>query len=265
MGKMKFLVFASALILAVPSIAGAIQTNSIEVTKDVNQDTALQVREAGTAAAIDGATQLLNRYMTNFKTCEQVHLNQSVDLFGLKMSYQFDINGWVDNKCSYYMTGNIGGLGRDIRDVFEVKASDEMIAKIKPIIQCNFTQEQLDILVEGFVAAQERKVSEKISGLDAKTSTGKQKLSPAEEKMMQMLMSSGACTIPNQEELMKNVSELMGTFQPPSSTATPSAPEVSTPSAPEVKSEPVAPEDVPEKPLLRQEGPKVNMPGAPTF
>ena len=90
-------------------------------------------------------------------------------------------------------------------------------------------------------------------------------LSPAEEKMMQMLMSSGACTIPNQEELMKNVSELMGTFQPPSSTATPSAPEVSTPSAPEVKSEPVAPEDIPEKPLLRQEGPKVNMPGAPTF
>ena len=51
MGKMKFLVLASALMLAVPTIAGAIQTNTIDVAAGINQDTALQVREAGSAAA----------------------------------------------------------------------------------------------------------------------------------------------------------------------------------------------------------------------
>lgn len=269
MGKMKFLVLASALMLAVPTIAGAIQTNSIDVVKDVNQDTAVQIREAGTAAAVDTVTKLVDRYITNFRTCEPIHISHSTNLFGLKINYQFDVNGWVDNKCSYYMTGNIGALGNDIREVFEIKASDELVAKIKPDVRCNFTREQLDILVDGFIAAQERKVSQKAGLAEEKTSTGKAKLSPAEEKMMEMLMSSGACSLTNQDELMQHFTELMGTFQPPTSTSKP-APEVSTPSTPE---EPVAAPSVEsgaeapavEKPVLRQEGPKVNMPGAPTF
>ena len=266
MGKMKFLVLASALMLAVPTIAGAIQTNSIDVATDVNQDTAVQLRDAGSAAAVDTLTTLVDRYMTNFRTCEQIHIKHSTDLFGLKINYQFDIDGWVDNKCAYYMTGNIGALGNDIREVFEIKASDELVAKIKPDIRCNFTREQLDLLVDGFIAAQERKGSEKLSRMEGKTSTGRTKLSPAEEKMMEMLMSSGACSLTNQEELMQHFSELMGTF--PKTTPnkiSPSTPEVSTPSAPE---EPVvAPSVEPEveAPVLRQEGPKVNMPGAPTF
>ncbi len=66
-----------------------------------------------------------------FRSCESLHMNQSIDLFGLKISYQIDVNGWVDNKCSYYMTGNIGGIGKDIREVFNVKATDETIAAIK--------------------------------------------------------------------------------------------------------------------------------------
>lgn len=267
MGKMKFLVLVSAFMLAVPTITGAIQTNAIDVSAGVNQDTAVQVREAGTAAALDAIADLSNRYMTNFRTCEPVHLSQSMDLFGFKLSYQFDINGWVDNKCSYYMTGNIGALGSDIRDVFKVQASDEMIAKIKPVIQCNFDQEQLDILIDGFEAAQSRKIAEKISGSE-KTSADKPKMSLEEEKMMQMLMSGQACTVPNQEELMKNFTELMATFKPtvPSTEVSePAAPEVSTPEAP-VENTPVEPARVEvEKPQLRQDGPKVNMPSAPKF
>ena len=87
MGKMKFLVLASALMLAVPTIAGAIQTNSIDVVKDVNQDTAVQIREAGTAAAVDTVTKLVDRYITNFRTCEPIHISHSTNLFGLKIAF----------------------------------------------------------------------------------------------------------------------------------------------------------------------------------
>jgi hypothetical protein len=86
--------------------------------------------------------------------------------------------------------------------------------------------------------------------------------------MMQMLMSGQACTVPNQEELMKNFTELMATFKPtvPSTEVSePAAPEVSTPEAP-VENTPVEPARVEvEKPQLRQDGPKVNMPSAPKF
>ena len=284
MNKMKLLVLATALIVGIPSIAGALQTNNVEVAKDVNQDTAIQVREVG-AAAVDSVTELMDRYMTNFRTCEPFHISQSIDIFGLKAFYQFDINGWVDNKCSYYMTGNIGGLGKDIRDVFKVTASDEDIAKIKPIVQCNFNQEQLDILVDGFVAAQERKINEKVMPISDKSS-GKKKLSPAEEKMMEMLMGGQVCTVPNQEQLMQDFSKLMGLPLPttapacneadqqvPEATEQPAA-EVLEPQAP-VEPEVQAPEaevsveesaQEPERPVLRQEqGPKMNMPQAPRF
>ena len=283
MNKMKLLVLATALIVGIPSIAGALQTSNVEVAKDVNQDTAVQVREVG-AAAVDSVTELMDRYMTNFRTCEPLHISQAIDIFGLKAFYQFDINGWVDNKCSYYMTGNIGGLGKDIRDVFKVKATDEDIAKIKPIVQCNFNQEQLDILVDGFIAAQERKINEKVMPISDKSST-KKKLSPAEEKMMEMLMGGQVCTIPNQEQLMQDFSKLMGlpspTTVPSCGSEEPQAPEVvdepavevpepQTPAEQEVAPDVVEPVAEPaaelEKPVLRQEqGPKMNMPPAPKF
>ncbi len=277
MNKIKLLAILTALVVGIPTIANALQTNSVENQRAINQDTAIQVRQAGgtpaAAQVVDSVSTLMDRYMTNFRTCEPVHLSQSIDLFGLKMGYQFDINGWVNNKCSYYMTGNISGLGNDIRDVFQVKATDEMIAKIKPVITCDFNQEQLDILVDGFVAAQERKISEKLTGTSSVTSdTSKKKMSPEEEKMMEMLMTSQACVIQNQEELMKNFSELMGTMAPPkteTSTPTNPTPEVSTPQAPEL---PTLEQQNPfeefemEKPILREsDGPKVNMPQAPKF
>ena len=266
MNKLKLLILATAIIIGVPSIAGALQTNSIEVAKDVNQDTAVQVRDVGAAAAVDSVTELMNRYMTNLRTCEPIHLSQSIDIFGLKANYQFDVNGWVDNKCSYYMTGNIGGLGKDIRDIFKINATDEDIAKIKPIVQCNFNQEELDILIDGFVAAQERKIEEKLSPASAEVSvSSKKKLSPAEEKMMEMLMSGQACTVLNQEQLMQDFSKLMGlpSLQtvPSCDKTKPSVQDVTTPEQDKSINKPI--QDV-EKPVLRKNsGSKVNLPQAP--
>ena len=265
MNRLKLLILATAIIIGVPSIAGALQTNSIEVAKDVNQDTAVQVRDVG-AAAVDSVTELMNRYMTNLRTCEPIHLSQSIDIFGLKANYQFDVNGWVNNKCSYYMTGNIGGLGKDIRDIFKINATDEDIAKIKPIVQCNFNQEELDILIDGFVAAQERKISEKLSPSSAEVSvSAKKKLSPAEEKMMEMLMSGQACAVLNQEQLMQDFSKLMGlptgSVTPSCNKANPTVPAVSTPQLEQPAKEL---EQNVEKPVLRpNSGPKINLPQAP--
>ena len=139
-------------------------------------------------------------------------LKISIDLFGLKISYQIDVNGWVDNKCSYYMTGNIGGIGKDIREVFNVKATDETIAAIKPKLKCNFTQSQLNTLVDGFLAAQERKMAEAAeTSMSAEKSIAykKTKLSPAEEKLVAMLVTENVCTVPNKDELMEQFNKLV--------------------------------------------------------
>ena len=51
---------------------------------------------------------LTGRYMNNMRECQPLHLHQYIDLFGLKISYKIDVNGWVDNKCAYSLTGNVG-------------------------------------------------------------------------------------------------------------------------------------------------------------
>ena len=255
MENFKKLLLTLVLVVSVPTVALAIQSGCASATSD----TALQTRQANIGKAIQGSMDLLKRYETNFRTCEPVHLNQSIDLFGLKMGYKFDINGWVDNKCSYYMTGNIGGLGNDIKEVFNINLSDETIAKVKPVVQCNFTQEQLNILVDGFMAAQERKLTSKVASTEDKATPAKEKLSPEEEKMMQMLMSGEVCTMPNQEEVMQNFSELLNALYPTKPVENGVTNEVEN--LPELDQ---IPEDE-AKPILRQDAPKVNMPSAPQF
>ncbi len=278
MSNFKRFVLILALLISVPTIAGALQSTSADVQKKCNQDTAVNFSNATPAdvanKAMDAITELSERYMTNFRTCEPVHIKQTVDVFGLKLNYQFDINGWVDNKCSYYMTGNIGGLGNDIKDVFHLDIKDETIAKVKPIVQCNFTQEELDVVIDGFVAMQDRKADERskyVTSGEVSVSSIK-KTSPEEEKMMQLLMGGQVCVIPNQEELMQNITELMqpimnSTVVAPSKNDDVAAPELTPENvdaeAPEL--DPVEDELNTEKPVLRQEGPKVNMPQAPTY
>lgn len=218
MKKVKFLVLVLALFMVMGTqlITNAIQTPNIEEQKMINQNTAGQLQSQGVFDLVNKIDELTNRYMSNMSECQPLHVHQYIDLFGLKISYKIDVNGWVDNKCAYSMTGNVGGIGKDIREVFGVKVSEEAIAKIEPIINCNFSKDELNVLIDGFVAMQERKEEQiqkmlssdetYVNMLKATTKETK-KLSPAEEKMIAML-AGGACTIPNQEELMKNFTDL---------------------------------------------------------
>lgn len=215
MKKIKIIIAATVLLICTPLISNAIQTQNIGEQQAINKNTAEQVQIISKDAekeAVDKVNTLTERYLNNFRECEPFHISQSLDMFGLKLSFKMDINGWVDNKCSYYLTGKIGGLGKDAREVFEIPVSDEALAKIEPIIQCNFTREQLNILVDAIIARNERN-SEQISKIlqnpEADITPEKPKLTPEEEKLVQMIMEGKACTIPNMNELMQNFSELM--------------------------------------------------------
>ena len=216
MKKIQILGLVAALLIGSPCITKAIQAQNIEEQKTLNQNAAQQVQTQGPFDVMRKIDDLTGRYMNNMRECQPLHLHQYIDLFGLKISYKIDVNGWVDNKCAYSLTGNVGGLGNDIREVFGLKVSDEAIAKIEPVINCNFSKDELNVLIDGFVAMQERKeaqVQKILSSGEVNISTLAQKkefskLSPAEEKMIAML-AGGACTIPNQDELMQNFTDLI--------------------------------------------------------
>ncbi len=218
MKKLKSLLIISALLVSIPTATNAMQTKAVKEQQAVNKNSARQMQEMtdkNELFTVDQKIDILSKkYLNNFRTCEPLHITESMDIFGLKISFQVDINGWVNNKCSYYMTGNIGGLGKDIREVFNINQSvtDEQIAKFKPVIECNFSKAELNTVVDAFVARSERnttQIAQMLEKPNKKYNDSAQKLTPEEEKLVQMITTGNVCKIPNSSELMEQFSQFI--------------------------------------------------------
>lgn len=218
MKKLKSLLIISALLVSIPTATNAMQTKAVKEQQAVNKNSARQMQkmsDKNELYTVDQKIDILSkRYLNNFRTCEPLHISESMDIFGLKISFQVDINGWVNNKCSYYMTGNIGGLGKDIREVFNINQSvtDEQIAKFKPVIECNFSKTELNTMVDAFVARSERnttQIAQMLEKPNKKYNDSIQKLTPEEEKLVQMITTGNVCKIPNSSELMEQFSQFI--------------------------------------------------------
>ena len=218
MKKLKSLLIISALLVSIPTATNAMQTKAVKEQQAVNKNSARQMQEMtdkNELFTVDQKIDILSKkYLNNFRTCEPLHIAESMDIFGLKISFQVDINGWVNNKCSYYMTGNIGGLGKDIREVFNINQSvtDEQIAKFKPVIECNFSKDELNTMVDAFVARSERnttQIAQMLEKPNKKYNDSIQKLTPEEEKLVQMITTGNVCKIPNSSELIEQFSQFI--------------------------------------------------------
>lgn len=218
MKKLKSLLIISALLVSIPTATNAMQTKAVKEQQAVNKNSARQMQEMtdkNELFTVDQKIDILSKkYLNNFRTCEPLHISESMDIFGLKISFQVDINGWVNNKCSYYMTGNIGGLGKDIREVFNINQSvtDEQIAKFKPVIECNFSKDELNTVVDALVARRERyttQIAQMLEKPNKKYNDSIQKLTPEEEKLVQMITTGNVCKIPNSSELMEQFSQFI--------------------------------------------------------
>ena len=218
MKKLKSLLIISALLVSIPTATNAMQTKAVKEQQAVNKNSARQMQEMtdkNELFTVDQKIDILSKkYLNNFRTCEPLHISESMDIFGLKISFQVDINGWVNNKCSYYMTGNIGGLGKDIREVFNINQSvtDEQIAKFKPVIECNFSKDELNTMVDAFIARNERntiQIAQMLEKPNKKYNDSIQKLTPEEEKFVQMITTGNVCKIPNSSELMEQFSQFI--------------------------------------------------------
>lgn len=211
-----------AVICTTQSIGNALTATKIDNQKDINKGTVNQISSQKSQKDIlmeQKAKELTDRYYQNIKTCEPVHFDQYIDFFGFKMTLKADINGWVNNKCNYAITGKIGSLGKDIREVFELNLNDETVGKFEPKFECNFTKSDLETIVNAMIAisatdeeavaqtlkSPEKKYTKKTA--DVKTSNND--LTKEEEKLIAIFTGGNACKLLNKEELTKQFTELM--------------------------------------------------------
>lgn len=193
----------------------ALTAVNVDSQKDINKDTVNQIvtTKAAESAQLEAkAAELTSRYLNNIRTCEPLHYDQHIDIFGLKLDINIDVNGWVDNKCKYSLSGKVGGLGKDIREVFEINISDEAISKLEPKVECNFTKNDLNTIVAAIMARSDRNevlAAQLLESPDKKYTQDKPELTPEEEKLIALLTGGHACKILNKEELMNNFAEIL--------------------------------------------------------
>lgn len=213
MKKFTAVILFAIIVTCTQTISKAIQTRNIEEQKELYKNTQEQALtlEKNSSENFDlKFNALAERYIKNFRNCEQIHINDYINFFGLKISFNFDINGWQNNKCSYNLTGRIDSIGNDIKEIFELNIPDEKISQIVPQIKCDFSKDELNILVDGIIARKESELVQINNTLKNPTDKYQEKrtLTKEEEKMIKMLTNGTTCTIPNTAELIQKFSEL---------------------------------------------------------
>lgn len=216
MRNFKILVGAALLIFGAQVLTKAIQPVGINQTQQVNEQTAVQLEKTpgpGGALYFDKFEKLTRRYENDFRQCVPMHFNQYLDLFGLKFTFNADINGWNNDKCEYRVLARVDAIGNDIREVFNIKATDEKISQFAPRIECNFNKEQLNTLVDAVISYNKQLAKNSAKMLEnpekrLKSISKKREYTPEEEKLMLMLTTENVCSIPNKEELMKMIDEM---------------------------------------------------------
>lgn len=199
----------------------SIQTPNVEEQKEVNKNMLANIKnynEDDLLNLLEKFNKLGNRYINNVRTCEKVHFNEELDFFGLKFSLKADINGWVDKKCSYELSANFGGFGKDIHAIFDIPVKDSTIEKFKPGVKCNFTQKDLNLIAKILskkhtenIAIYKKMIKE--SNFDLKKNENNDenkeiKLTADEQKLLTILTDGKTCEIPNLGEIMVNFMEI---------------------------------------------------------
>lgn len=219
MKKFVSIFFVIALMFGIQNISNAIQTGHIEKQKELNKTTAIQANSTNKSLSNTFDKQMIDlaeRYTSNFRACEPFHFSNSLDVFGFKTFFKFDIDGWQENKCYYNITGNLNRLGKDIREVFNINLPDEKISQIKPQIQCKFTQENLNTLVDWFIEKNDPndEVSVRnILKLNLKANN-KKNTKISDEEIIQLVSNPQVCTILNKEELIRQMTDILYPTEP---------------------------------------------------
>ena len=214
---LKAITTLSIILLTAGTVGNAISPVSLNEPQLVNEQTAEQVKQTagpGGAFILEKFDALGNRYNENFANCEPLHFDQYIDLFGFKMKIKFDINGWVDGKCEIKAFANVTALGKDIREIFGIKATDQQIANIRPAVECYFTKEQLKIAIDAYIARSKQNdaaISKMLESPEKAISNEKREITPEEAKLMAMMMTENVCVVPNKDTLKKQFDELLET------------------------------------------------------
>lgn len=157
-------------------------------------------------------SSLTDEFIANLRDCKPYEEKASFNLMGAKISYKIKIDGWVNDFCTYHLSGKINSLGKDLKSSWGIKIKDSEISKIEPQIKCDFNKEQLNSVVDAIIEEDKQNIDQINKMMNDPQATYTipdfNQLSPAEKKLMEIITVDKACTIVNSQELMQQITQL---------------------------------------------------------
>jgi hypothetical protein len=206
MKTLKIILLFFVLLIGTTSIANITQQPSLYDQNDLTQNVFEQANTVNTEVEYnlsDKPKQLIDKYIQNFRDCEPLYMSQYIDWFGLKFEFNIGTKGFIDNKCVYNINAKLEGLGKDIREVYNIKVTDEQLSKIEPQIKCNFTKEQLNALVDYIITEEEKSNNSKPKKGNAEI------LTPTQKELLSHFMEDNVCTVINMDTLKNQILEII--------------------------------------------------------
>lgn len=147
----------------------------------------------------------------NIKMCKPYSESMQYDFMGMNFSYNLQIKGWINNKCRLDFDAKAQGASSSFSSLYGIDANDATILSFAPKIRCEFTKQQLEYVGDSILQEEERNggatnnMLKNPNKLDISTF---QNMSDSDQRLMDVVMGQGACTILNMSDLdnvMKNL------------------------------------------------------------
>lgn len=140
----------------------------------------------------------------NIKTCKPYTESMNSDYMGMNISYNLTIRGWINNKCRLDFNADIKGTSASFQNMYGIEPSDATILSFAPKIRCEFTKQQLAYVGDSILQEDERNngaynnMLKDPNNIDLSAFGS---LSSADQKLIDVIVNQGACTILNASDL----------------------------------------------------------------
>ena len=143
-------------------------------------------------------------FSSNLKICKPYKEVMDSEYMGIKIKYEIEILGWVNNKCTLNFKSKMTGVDESFKDMYGIDPSDATISAFTPNIRCEFTKTQLLYIGDSALQENERNngaTNNMLKNPNDIVFPDFQDMSIEDAKLLQVVFGNQACKMLNIEEL----------------------------------------------------------------
>ncbi|MBR1619819.1 hypothetical protein IJ674_08000 [bacterium] len=141
-------------------------------------------------------------FESNLSMCEPYKETMTTEYMGMKMRYNIEIAGWINNKCVLNFDANMLDAGTTFEDTYGFEPGTVEVFGFAPKVRCEFTKKQL--LYVGDNILQEKSKDRKMLKDPNQIEFPEMKdMSISDIKLLQIILNDRACKVVNANDFIQ--------------------------------------------------------------